>query len=381
MTYNRIDNLRLVLHSISNMMKAAPYHKPLRLIVTQSVDATVPDFTQPVLHLLDAMRTPEHQHAFQTIEHVQIPIETNANDPSFTNNLKLYGNKKNSMNNLIGGLKRAVDLIQTTTTATAVTGANVMVMEDDVVLSCDVLEYFSYASGLINVDRNEKPHQKKRMLHVASTELLTRPSFFIGNRDIAFFVKTPTTTIKIDPASTATMTANSRTVVKTYAWMLSQAYVHEYLFALQKVVASDNGLDDASHDSTLHGCYFCEPYCYDHVAEWTLAKSKSRIMYPNVPRVTQTSGSGMTYASNPVTPIYQLFVPQEQFNTNGLSTMGESVIHAFDLPGSSTWSNHGPTLGYYVGVLVCVGFVVLSCLAKNKINRIQSGKKVRMKRR
>ena len=104
-------------------------------------------------------------------------------------------------------------------------------------------------------------------------------------------------------------------------------------------------------------------------------------MYPNVPRVTQTSGSGMTYARNPVTPIYQLFVPQEQFNTNGLSTMGESVIRAFDLPGSSTWSNHGPTLGYYVGVLVCVGFVVLSCLAKNKISRIQSGKKIRMKRR
>ena len=36
MTYKRVENLRLLLHSISDMMIAAPHrHTPLKLIVTQ----------------------------------------------------------------------------------------------------------------------------------------------------------------------------------------------------------------------------------------------------------------------------------------------------------------------------------------------------------
>ena len=366
-------------------MAAAPQHKSLHLIVTQSVDQDVPDFTNPVRTLLATFRQ-EHSHAFKKIEHIPVPIEKE--DTSFTNDLKLYGNKKNSMNNLMGGLQRAVDLIQTSAPS------NVMVMEDDVVLSCDALEYFSYASKRMDVDRKEiRPLQEhcRGRLEVASLELLTRPSFFIGNRDTHYFLNKQRDR---SPSATITITANSRTVVKTYAWMLSHSYVQTYLVALRNVNPIEGsggsrvsksgkvGVDDPS--GTLKGCYFCEPYCYDHVAEWTLAKGGHRVMYPSVPRVTQTEGSGMTYATNPITPIFTQFINEEHFNRNGLSKYGELIMNRFDLPGSSAWMNHGPTVGYYVLVGTVFMFVVLVCVAMNKINRILSNKKLkrtRIKRR
>jgi hypothetical protein len=360
MTYNRIERLRLVLTSISDIMKGSPYHKPFHLIVTQSVDTTVLNFAEPVIKLLERMRN-DHKHAYKMIEHVQVPIEKN--DKSFTNNLKLFGNKKNSMNNLIGGLKRAKYILENNDSS------NVIIMEDDVVLSCDILEYFSFASKLMDMKGNDGT------LKVASTELLFRPSFFVGNHDTSYFL-----TNKKDPSSTIIMKANSRSIVKTYSWMLSSSYVNEYLFSLINVVESNDGLDDDNYSGTLHGCYYCQPYCYDHVAEWTLAKSKSRIIYPSIPRVTQTEGSGMTYSSNPLTLIYQSYIKNEDFNSNGISDIGNNIIFTFDLPGTSCWTNHGPTIGYYVFLSILVLFVIIGCLAKQKISRIRN-KNGRMKRR
>ena len=107
MTYKRVERLRLALLSVSDMMASAKLrHRPFELIVTQSVDQDIPDFTKPVVQLLQTMRT-EHAHAFKSIEHITVPVQKE--DSSFTNNLQLYGNKRNSMQNLIGGLRRAVE--------------------------------------------------------------------------------------------------------------------------------------------------------------------------------------------------------------------------------------------------------------------------------
>ena len=48
-----------------------------------------------------------------------------------------------------------------------------------------------------------------------------RPSFFVGNHDTQHFFQLDS------PSATITMAATSRTVVKTYAWMLSHSYVKE----------------------------------------------------------------------------------------------------------------------------------------------------------
>lgn len=371
MTYKRVNNLRLLLHSISDMMNAAPRrHTPLKLIVTQSVDEEIPNFTQPVAELLQTLRT-GHEAAFQSIDHIEVPIQKrkDGTSGSFTNNLKMYGNKRNSMKNLLGGLRRSIEMITKAP-------SNVMVMEDDVLLSCDLLEYFSYASKLMNLDRENRPRSKRTDIYrnggskrpqgpldVASTELLMRPSFFIGNHDTNNLLN------RENPSATIRMRATSRTVVKTYAWMLSRSYVHEYAKSLNSIIHSSNGIDDDA--GTLSGCYYCEAYCYDHVAEWTLSAHGRRVIYPAVPRVTQTKGSGMTYAENPVTEIYQRFVPEENFDSSGLAPVGRSIVQFFDLPGASAWSNRGPSIGYYVTLCALVMFFVLVCVAKKKINRIK----------
>ena len=383
MTYNRIENLRLVLISVSDMMfAAAPYHTPLELIVTQSVDEDIPEFTKPVEQFLETLRTAKYSHAFKSIQHIQVPIQKK-DQTSFTNDMKLYGNKKNSMNNLIHGLQIAVDKTKKETSS------NIMIMEDDVILSCDVLEYFSYASSLmIDTDESSKNNNNNKKnnnnivhyhgnLDVASTELVSRPSFFIGNRDTDYFFKTT------NPSSTITISANSRTVVKTYAWMLSKTYANEYLHALIRIHSSEGSDGINEPTKTLNGCYYCEPYCYDHVAEWTLAKHGRKVMYPSIPRVTQTLGKGMTYSENPITPIYQLFIPAEKWNQNGLTYTGESIIKWFDLPGNSAWINHGPSMGYYVATISIVLMCLLICFTRMKIKRIRKrrSKNVRMKRR
>ena len=67
-------------------------------IFFQSVDVEIPNFTQPVIKLLQDFRTEQHKAAFHSIDHIEVPIEKNQdNGGSFTNNLKKYGNKKNSM--------------------------------------------------------------------------------------------------------------------------------------------------------------------------------------------------------------------------------------------------------------------------------------------
>ena len=97
------------------------------------------------------------------------------------------------------------------------------------------------------------------------------------------------------------------------------------------------------------------------------------MIYPSIPRVTQTKGSGMTYSTNPITNIYQLYIYENNFNQNGLSSIGRSFIQFFDLPGTSGWSNHGPSIEYYVVLSSIVMFIILICIAKKKISNISQG--------
>ena len=102
----------------------------------------------------------------------------------------------------------------------------------------------------------------------------------------------------------------------------------------------------------------------------TLYAAGRRVIYPSIPRVTQTKGSGMTYTTNPITNIYQSYIHENNFNQNGLSSIGRSFIQFFDLPGTSAWSNHGPSIEYYVVLSSVVMFIILICIARKKILKI-----------
>ena len=44
-----------------------------------------------------------------------------------------------------------------------------MIMEDDIILSCDLFEYFSYASKLMDIDRNIRPRSKRTDIYRAGS--------------------------------------------------------------------------------------------------------------------------------------------------------------------------------------------------------------------
>jgi hypothetical protein len=329
MTYRREARFQKLIRQLRDLLPDAA-EKQTHMIVAQSVDTTVESFTAAHASILSsfvsgqasglgsglgAVDVTAEPAWLGSVEHVKTPLLLN--DTSFSNDLKQFGNKRNSMRNLIAGLARALERMGV---EEGQQHDSVLVVEDDAVLSCDTMQFLAHANAMMSTDPT---------LAVASLELVTRPSVLTGNKDADWAFQSA----RKDPSGTVTLVANQRTVVKTYAWMLTRAYAAEYTALLR-----DADLDDMGGLSTIMaGCPFCEPYCYDHVSEWLLSASRRRVIYPGVPRVRQTKGMGMTYAENPVTPIFiGGVVPAAAFHeeTSGIRI---GTVSLFSIPGASAW--------------------------------------------
>ena len=327
MTYRRDARFRKLIGQLRDLLPDSA-EKQTHMIVAQSVDTTVNEFTAahelilshfvsgrapgPGLGAAGAAMEPPWRG---TVEHVKTPLLLN--DTSFSNDLKKFGNKRNSMRNLIAGLARALEWVRAK--GNRQHGA-VLVIEDDAVLSCDTMQFLAHAGARMAHDPT---------LAVASLELVARPSVLMGNKDSEWAFKNA----RHDPSGTVTLIANQRTIVKTYAWMLNGAYATEYVALLREADRDDRG----GLGTIMAGCPFCEPYCYDHVSEWSLSTSRSRVIYPGVPRVRQTKGMGMTYAENPVTPIFVGgFVRAGEYHEE-TSAVGIGTFSLFSVPGASSW--------------------------------------------
>ena len=61
-----------------------------------------------------------------------------------------------------------------------------MIMEDDIILSCDLFEYFSYASKLMDIDRHIRPRSQRTDIYRADRGS-KRPTGPLDGKSRTFF--------------------------------------------------------------------------------------------------------------------------------------------------------------------------------------------------
>lgn len=230
----------------------------------------------------------------------------------------------------------------------------VLILEDDAVLSPDALEYFDSASRLMDLDRH---------LDFATASVQFRPNLVIGHADTdlisALRSRTPESTeVLIDRIS-----GTPRTVFKTFAWMLSRrgwAGLRGLLEGMARaslpppppppISSTADGEAHSSPSSSvavawrsihpeLSGCVWCNDYCYDHLVEWFLQGSP--FLAPAVARATQAAGRGMTYAENAVDAIHAGRARRSNEFVTGWASM--ALVRFFPSPGLSSMAPMRPT--------------------------------------
>lgn len=225
----------------------------------------------------------------------------------------------------------------------------VLVLEDDAVLSDDALAYFQFASELMTRDRN---------LDFATAFVEFRPNLIVGTRDVDYIRTQRDLDSEYNRRVIDRVHGTPRSVFKTFAWMLSRRGWSALRSGLESVVAAEIPLLRAPPQSTdedgeggssvavayrsvhpeLAGCTWCNDYCYDHLIEWTLQGSP--FLAPALPRVTQAQGRGMTYSSNPTNSIWRGDpVASSQFVVHS-SAM--AIIRFFQSPGFSAMAPMRP---------------------------------------
>jgi hypothetical protein len=234
----------------------------------------------------------------------------------------------------------------------------VLILEDDAVLSPDALEYFDSASRLMDLDRH---------LDFATSSVQFRPNLVIGHADTDLITalrgRTPESTeVLIDRIS-----GTPRTVFKTFACMGSRrgwAGLRGLLEGMARaslpvppsppqsapVPAADAAATPPPPSSSvavawrsvhpeLVGCVWCNDYCYDHLVEWFLQGSP--FLAPAVARATQAAGRGMTYAENAVDAIHAGRARRSKEFVTGWASM--ALVRFFPSPGLSSMAPMRPT--------------------------------------
>jgi hypothetical protein len=234
-----------------------------------------------------------------------------------------------------------------------------LVLEDDVTLAGDAVEYFTAAAALgLAESAAGSPH-----VQFASALPIFRPALLVGQNDVAFAAAlqrwaSPAAWWRPRERVINRVPGGRRTVFKTLAWSLTAAGARDLLPALQAAVAYDPppavaawvgaataalgqeaGPTALRSDAPLYQrpypCPWCNDWCYDHVIEWVL--QGRAYLTPAVARVSQVEGVGMSSARrNDVNAIHAgAGVPRDAFVTASLAFR---VLSLFRHAGLSTWS-------------------------------------------
>eukprot|EP00965_Chrysotila_dentata_P102629 3388383-Pleurochrysis_carterae.AAC.1 len=153
MHHKRLPELNATLHGLANVSKSHELH----VIVTQALPTTEMQAAEATSKML---REVANQLPFR-LEHkpAEIVAANGSGDGSYSVDAARFGTKKNSLRNMLNGLKHAFDEASKTAHApgsdaeAAPALRSVIVMEDDVEVSVDIFNYFDFAFSRINAAR------------------------------------------------------------------------------------------------------------------------------------------------------------------------------------------------------------------------------------
>lgn len=389
MTYKRVDKLEKILRFLSKFGKGGGLlqNYGIDIVITQSCDTDAPETVAAVENLLK-----RYSHGsgvategtpFHSVKHVKVPLMKH--DDSYSTDKKMYGNKRNSLQNLKNGLSVAL--------ATHSRAEDFLILEDDAVISCDIFEIIKFLradlpnwgdhkseeDNLSNTVDNKYNRNKRseKDIELCTLDALFRPSLYLGN----YVEQIGEQIASSNEKRLNSVYVNPRTTIKTFAYILKRSMARQYTEALDLV---DTDADSFAQGGFFHNCNFCQPYCYDHVLEWML--QDKYILVPDVPRTTQLPGKGMTYEENPTTPIYQHVVKQEAFYVSDYKHFAAAyfpIIGTSALTQERTYFNLATQTTSQIWfwlLFVIISFIVccLKCLKNNRNNAVRKwGRKKR----
>ena len=340
MTYKRVEKLGKILQFLSKFGNEGSLlqNHIIDIVITQSVDEDAPETVVAVEDLLKRYNLKDgisETTLFRSLKHVKVPLMKH--DDSFSTDKKMYGNKRNSLQNLKNGLSVAL--------ASHPNAKDLLILEDDAVISCDVFEIIKFlrsdvpnwierdkTNDLNNFNSSNSKNRKvivdgtvtksdkgdeKNHIGVFTLDMIFRPSLYMGN----YIENIGEQLVPSNEKRINLIRVNPRTTIKTFAYILKRNTAREYVEALDMI---DTDADSFDQGGFFYNCNFCEPYCYDHVLEWML--QNKYVLVPDIPRTTQLPGKGMTYKENPITPIYQNVVKQEMFFVSEYKYLGISFF-------------------------------------------------------
>lgn len=168
----------------------------------------------------------------------------------------------------------------------------VVISEDDVVLSPD-------AHALLAAVRRDRPD-----VTLATAKALLRPGLVPDMADWTDYARASEMAEGLRSGLASKIDvfrAIPRTVVHTWFWQLSTTGV-DRLNGLFSEALADPGHTRPDLSPHFATCVFCDPFCYDHLAE--LALQGQLMAAPRLPRVSQVRGVGMTYTEGNPTPAW-----------------------------------------------------------------------------
>ena len=270
MHHKRLQELNNTLIHLAQLPDADRLH----ITIAQSLDASEASAADTTAALLQSIAP----RLRLNISHRPIVRSSGGDgDGTYSVDAKRYGTKRNSFRNLLHGLD-AVFMSQPRL-------QSAIVLEDDVILSVDALDFFDMAASLLASTANLPPPEK--------AVLATSFCFIRDDHEDYVWWRYLWARQLVGGASHYRQGPLRAVTIKTFSWLATRE-VYETM--RRDVLTGPEPMLALPAGSPLHhsmaGCSWCENFCYDHYLEWRLRHAS--FVCPAISRARANFTGGMT---------------------------------------------------------------------------------------
>ena len=323
MHHKRLPELEVTLRLLASL----PGASQLAVTVAQSLRPSEASAANASAKLLQSL-TPAL--GGMRVRHRPTTVPEHEVDGTYSVDAQRYGTKRNSFRNLLMGLHAIFDDTPSDHDDAAHGPAYAIVMEDDVELAEDTLDFLEMGASLLESTRALLPPEAIKLV---TTFCIPRK----GRADYGFKGWLPGDWISLR-ADRYRRWRLQRVTFKTFAWIASREVYEAMVADIQDSMLQMHA-DAGTLHASLRGCPYCDNFCYDHYLEWRWRNGS--IVCPEVPRARQLvlgQGGGMTERPGDVSTYHGLersgtllntqFVPSRRYANGEKVQRGRRVLNS-----------------------------------------------------
>ena len=269
MHHKRLQELNSTLTHLARLANADRLH----VTVAQSLDASEAAAADASAALLRGLAASLRLN----VSHRPVVRPPDTSDGTYSVDAARYGTKRNSFRNLLHGLDAVF--------ARRPELRSAIVLEDDVILSVDALDFFDMAASLLaSAEHLEFPERPV---------LATSFCFLREDHEDYGWWRHHALRRLVGGADRYRRGPLRSTTIKTFAWLATrevyESMRHDVLAGPAPMLALPAA---APLHASLAGCGYCENFCYDHYLEWRWRHAS--VVCPAVSRSRANFSGGMT---------------------------------------------------------------------------------------